>query len=98
MQGYRSQLRSRCVGITDGIVALVLRGECNFVQRCATVNVRLQLLCSWWTVSFDTSKYGVVYYCIERVFHVVHLKLLLLLIPLLLLLLYTSVSHYHDKR
>ena len=62
----------------DGVMALVLRGECNFVQKCATVNVRLQLMCWWVTVSFDTSKYGVVYYWIERVFHVVHLTLLLL--------------------
>ena len=57
---------------------LVLRGECNFVQKYATVNVRLKPLCWWWTVSFDTSKYGVVYCWIERVFHVVHLMLLLL--------------------
>uniref|UniRef100_M4BFG8 Uncharacterized protein n=1 Tax=Hyaloperonospora arabidopsidis (strain Emoy2) TaxID=559515 RepID=M4BFG8_HYAAE len=37
---------------------LVLRGECNFVQKYATVNVRLKPLCWWWTVSFDTSKFG----------------------------------------
>ena len=61
-------LRAAAWAELDGIVALVIRGECIFVQKCATVNVRLQLLCSWWTVSFDKSKYGVVYYWIERVF------------------------------
>ena len=29
-------------------------------------------------MNFDTSKYGVLYYCIEHVFHVMHLKVLLL--------------------